>query len=131
MGYNGFFARNFPTHLRDLLSGQLIATFVFSVTRMSFDPAPSEPMRPGQTVQFTPKVFVFHRLAIKRAPTAQFPISQPRRHPAFEIRRIGENFDVARLGQGAQGADCSLKFHAIVGGERFAAAYFYGVCGEI
>ena len=87
-------------------------------------------MRRGEPIQLAPEVFVLYRLAIERPPASRFPISQPHRHPAFEIGRIGENFDVARFRQRGERADRGLQFHAIVRGKNFSTAHFFRVRAE-
>lgn len=88
-------------------------------------------MRLGQSIEFAPEIFILNRIAVERSPSSHFPVSQPGSHPAFEVRRVRKNLNLARLGQSTQGTDGRLQFHSIIGGELLATADFLGVRAEL
>ncbi len=104
--------------------GEEVAAFVAGVASVAFDPLPLHFVLCYGEVKGAPEVGVFDGLFGFGPPAVSFPTGQPTGDAAFQVGGVGEEFDVARFFEGAEGFDGGLKLHAVVGGGRFTTAEF-------
>src|SRR5262249_8319761 len=82
--------------------GQFVAAIVVFVVGMTFGPTPGDPMARGESVKVGPQILVHHRLACARSPSIALPATNPFADAVFQILRIGDDFDLARLANRTQ-----------------------------
>ena len=104
--------------------GQRIGALVAGVAGMALDPAPIDRVLRGQRIQALPEVDVLHRLLVGRLPAALLPVVDPRRDALAHVLAVGVKLHAAVALERGQRFDHGGEFHAVVGGERFAAPEF-------
>lgn len=112
------------TELLNLSLSEGVASFVVRVSCVSLEPMPGHLMFGRKFIELTPEVIVLDRLLFDGAPAARFPPLNPGRDSVAEIPGVGEQLDLARLLQGPERGDGSLKFHPVIGGGGFAPGNF-------
>src|SRR5271170_3919825 len=101
---------------------QFIGAFVHRIARVAPDPAPVDFVTLGRFIEAPPKVVVLHRLPVPGAPAVAFPIAHPGGHAVAQILGIGVQFDDCGTLESLECGDRGRQLHAIVGGQRLAAA---------
>ena len=95
---------------------------------MALDPVPVDLVALRRRVEPAPEVLVLDRLLVGGAPAVALPAGDPARDAAAQILRVGVQIDVARALQRLQRCDRRHQLHAVVGGERLAAAELLDRC---
>ena len=102
-------------------TGKCINSVVFRVAAVTFHPAPFDSVRRRGRDKFLPQLGILDRLLVRSAPAVALPIVDPARDPVADIDAVGVKLDAARPGKCLEPFDRGDQFHAIVGGQRFAA----------
>src|SRR5690606_24156759 len=110
-----------PPEALGLLAREAIDALVAGIAAVALDPAPIDAMPRAGRVQPLPQVLVLDRVAAGGAPVAAQPVRQPQRDALAHVLRVGVQHDRAAFGERLQRHDRGGQFHAVVGGERFAA----------
>jgi hypothetical protein len=92
------------------------------ITGMTLDPLPVDLMPLHGGIQTFPQVLILHWLLIGGAPAARLPRRQPFVESLHHVFGVSVERDCTRLLEGLQCDDRRHQLHAIVGGQRFAAA---------
>lgn len=111
---------------------ELVASLVVFHSRVAFDPVPFHIEGGIEGIKFLPEFLIEDGLFCRRAPAVLFPVENPAGDAVFDILTVDVhlNWIVAEplsVVDCAQGRDCCCEFHAVVGGEFFAAGKFTGL----
>lgn len=103
-------------------AGQLVATLVFGVPGMAFDPIPAQDMGLNGQIQPLPEIDIFDRFFLRRLPAALFPVMNPQGNALANVLAVGADNHLAGAFQCFQGDNGRHKLHAVVGGKAVTGA---------
>ena len=109
--------RLWPTFLDRLCGGEreLIASFVFGVSCMAFDPSGGDLVSLALFRKRLPEVLILHWFAACGSPALGNPVLQPHGESVGDIFAVGEEVNPGGLFEGLECCEDGSNFHALVG----------------